>query len=195
MEFSDLVTLVLIGVALWTLIPRHIRHALRSGLEPSIIVLSESIRELTYYGWKFFTRFIYRVMIGRYPDDVVIVNQDDDEGEIVDVAPVVAATPQNNNNGIATPQNDSNDLLLQSKAESLAIMVKAGKIGETDGIKLIFGVGPSSSNPRYLAARDALKKELEKLDNPYPRRTPEQEAKRKALGLDTKFRVRNKIKA
>ncbi len=193
MDVGDLVTIILIFVALWTFIPRHIRHALKSGLEPSIIVLSDAIRELTHYGWKLFTHIIYRLLIGHYPDDNVIVNQSDDDADYVDIAPV-ATTPQNNNNGIATPAMDSNALLLQAKAESLAKMVKAGKIGETDGIKLIFEVSPSSSNPRYIAARAALKTALEKLDNPYPHRTAEQAETRNVLGLETRLNPRAKAK-
>lgn len=92
-------------------------------------------------------------------------------------------TQQNSNNGIATPTTDSNALLLQAKAATLAAMVKAGKVGETEGIKLVFGVAPSSSNPRYIAARAALKEELAKLDPPKFRMTPEQENARAALGL------------
>ncbi len=92
-------------------------------------------------------------------------------------------TLQNNNNGIATPTTDSNELLLQAKAQALAAMVKAKKIGETDGIKLVFGVAASSSNPRYIAARAALKAELERLDNHFPNQTPEQKANRQELGL------------
>jgi hypothetical protein len=91
---------------------------------------------------------------------------------------------QDSNNGIATPATDSNALLLQNTAANLATMVKAGKIGETEGIKMLFGVLPSSSNPRYIAARAALKEELAKLDPPKFRMTPEQENARNALGLN-----------
>jgi hypothetical protein len=82
-------------------------------------------------------------------------------------------TQQNADNGVATPQNDSN-ALLRAKAEALAAMVKAGKIGETEGIRIVFGVAPSSSNPRYLAARAALKSELERLSPPKYRALDEQ---------------------
>lgn len=98
--------------------------------------------------------------------------------------PPATTTLQNSNNGIAMPATDNNALLLQAKAEALATMVKAGKIGETEGIKLIFGVAPSSSNPRYITARAALKEELAKLDPPKFRMTPEQENARAALGLN-----------
>jgi len=108
-------------------------------------------------------------------------NSNDDDPLYADNSPATT-TPQNNNNRVATPQLDSN-ALLQTRAADLAKMVHAGKIGETEGIRLIFGCAPSSSNPKYIAARAALKKELEKLTNPYPYRTPEQEQRRKELEL------------
>jgi hypothetical protein len=99
-------------------------------------------------------------------------------------APILPATTTTatSNNGIAITQNDSNGLLLTAKAEALAALVKAGKVGETEGIKLVFGVSPSSSNPRYQAARAALKAELAK--NNYPPLRPEQQALRQHLGLE-----------
>lgn len=93
-------------------------------------------------------------------------------------------SPQYSNNGIATPTTDSNALLLRAKAETLAALVKAGKVGETEGIKLIFGVAPSSSNPRYIEARAALKEALARLDPPKFNITPEQQQNREALGLN-----------
>lgn len=80
----------------------------------------------------------------------------------------VAAAPQQPANAATIDCNAelfSNPLLLQTTAANLAKMVRAGKIGETEGIKLLFGVRPSSTNPRYLAARDALKAELAKLES------------------------------
>lgn len=110
-------------------------------------------------------------------DDDVLGNNDDPE-----IHPATT-TPAISNNGVAMPATDSNDLLL-GQARALAAMVKAGKIGETEGIKLIFGVSPSSTNPRYIAARAALKEELAKLEPPKFRMTPEQEKARAALGLN-----------
>jgi hypothetical protein len=95
---------------------------------------------------------------------------------------LATTSQQNNNNGIATSQPDDN-VLLQVRAADLAKMVHAGKIGETEGIRLIFGCAPSSSNPKYITARAALKVELDKLVNPYPHRTTEQEQLRRELGL------------
>lgn len=181
MNLSDLVTIGLVCVALWTFIPRHIRRALRLGLEPTVVVVADSVRSGTRVGWKLFTRLAYKVLIGRDIDAPVIVNSMESDDEKEDIA-LPATKQQNNNNVIATPATDSNALLLQNTARNLAIAVKAGKMTETEGIKLFFGVSPSSSNPRYLAARAALKAELEKLDPPkYRGLSSEQEALRQQL--------------
>ena len=104
------------------------------------------------------------------------------------VAPPLATTATTEQQSIATPATDSNDLLLRNEAATLAKLVKAGKVGETEGIKIIYGVAPSSSNPRYLKARAMLKEELAKLEGGTKyHRTPEQAAevqkKREELGL------------
>ena len=74
-------------------------------------------------------------------------------------------TPATSNNGVATPQLDSN-ALLRVQAVALAKMISAGKVGETEGIRIVFGCAPSSSNPKYIAARAVLKAELAKLNGP-----------------------------
>lgn len=94
-------------------------------------------------------------------------------------------TPQNDNNGIAITATETNALLFAERANVLAAMVQAGKVGETEGIKIVFGVGPSSSNKTYQAAREMLKARLARMQpEKYPLLTPEQEAARKALGLN-----------
>lgn len=83
---------------------------------------------------------------------------------------------------IAIEGNERNALLFAGKADALAAMVYAGKIGETEGIKLVFGVGPSSTNKTYLTAREMLKARLARLQPTKPL-TPEQAALRTELGL------------
>ncbi len=63
---------------------------------------------------------------------------------------------------IAITQNEPNALLLHARADALAALVVAGKVGETEGIKLVFGASPSSSNRTYLDARTALKAAIAK---------------------------------
>lgn len=74
-------------------------------------------------------------------------------------------TPQNSNNALQSGATSSNELL-RGQARVLAAMVKADKVGETEGLKIAFGVSPSSTNPRYIAARAALKLELARLESP-----------------------------
>lgn len=88
----------------------------------------------------------------------------DDDGETPDYrrASVAATTATTQQQPIATPTTDSNALLLQAKAEALAALVEEGIVTETKGLQIVFGVRPSSTNPRYIAARAALHAELEK---------------------------------
>lgn len=123
------------------------------------------------------------------PEDrpVDYVDEDNEEPALSPVAPLVAATPQNPRNVIAMSATDRNELLLVAKAEALAALVKAGKVGETEGIKIVYGLSPSGSNSRYTAARDALKQALADLEPRRYRTTPEEEAaiqdRRAELGL------------
>lgn len=122
--------------------------------------------------WTAISPMLYKLITGSVPDRVkqryiIVKEADEGDDEEDDFAPA-ATTATTQQQPIAMPQNDSNALLLHAKAEALAAMVKAGKIGETDGIKTVFGEKPSSTNPRYLAARDALKQALAELE-PGPR--------------------------
>lgn len=94
----------------------------------------------------------------------------------------VATTPQPATTALQSDATYGKGLL-DGQARALAIAVKEGRYRETEGIKAIFGVSPSSTNPKYIAARAALKAEIEKLNNPYPQRTQEQENQRRELGL------------
>lgn len=183
MELQDLITIALVLVCAWTFIPRHLRRAFRSGLEPAVIAFAETMRDASRAVGKALTHLAYRGLLGvPVPEKITVKpNADEDENGIV-VEP--ATKQQNNNNTIATPATNDNALLFQQRAADLALAVRAGKIGETAGIKLYFGVSPSSTSPAYIAARAALKVELAKLDPPKYRRTPEIEAARKALGID-----------
>lgn len=81
----------------------------------------------------------------------------------------VAGSLQQNNNATTIDWNalqDNNALLLQHQAATLAKLVKAGVVGETKGLQIVFGVRPSSTSRAYQEARDALKAELAKLEPP-----------------------------
>lgn len=85
---------------------------------------------------------------------------------------------------IAIDNNERNALLFAAKADALAAMVHAGKVKETEGIKIVYGVSASSSNKTYLLAREMLHARLARLaPEKYDRLTSEQEALRVQLGL------------
>ncbi len=86
----------------------------------------------------------------------------------------VAGVLQQNNNATTTDckeESGNNALLLQHQAATLAKLIKAGVVGETKGLQIVFNVKPSSTSRAYQEARDALKAELEKLEPPI-RHTP-----------------------
>lgn len=107
----------------------------------------------------------------------------DESGAEVDDESLTTTTLQNDNNSIAITTTEHNALLFAAKADALAALVHAGKVGETEGIKLVFGVGPSSSNKTYQAARELLKARLARLQPEKFKLTPEQEQFRERLGL------------
>lgn len=183
MEWGDMLLIALVLIGVWTFIPRHIRRAAWAAFSPALSALLDTLHDGASVARKSITHVAYRGLLGVPVPPPITVKAEEVDDEIEDVV-LSTTSPQNNNNAIATPATDSNALLLQQRAADLAIMVKAGKVGETEGIKLFFGVSPSSSNPRYIAARAALKAELTKLDPPKFRTTPEIDAARDALGLN-----------
>lgn len=72
----------------------------------------------------------------------------------------------NEQQSIAITATERNALLFAGQVDALAALVHAKKIGETEGIKIVFGVSPSSTNKTYLAARAMLKARLERLQSP-----------------------------
>lgn len=105
-----------------------------------------------------------------------------------DPAPDPPATKmkQEDNNGIVMDTTEYNALLFAAKADALAAMVHAGKVGETEGIKIVFGVGPSSTNKTYQTAREMLKARLARLAPEKFPLTAEQQAVREGLGLSNR---------
>lgn len=83
---------------------------------------------------------------------------EEEEEDDIDVAATTATTQQQS---IAIQQNERNALLFQQQARDAAKLVRSGICGETKALQIIFEVRPSSTNPRYIAARAALKAELE----------------------------------
>jgi hypothetical protein len=97
--------------------------------------------------------------------------------------PPATTTPRNDGNGTAISTTEYNALLFAAKADALAAMVHAGKVGETEGIKIVFGVGPSSTNKTYQTAREMLKARLARLAPDKFKLSTEQKALRDELGL------------
>lgn len=123
MEWADLITITLVLVALWTFIPRHIRVALRSGLAPAVVVLSESVLSVASIGVKALTHVAYRGLLGVPIPPPITVNsgEDEDEKEIA-VEPVVTVDTAELF-PIATPNNEYSDELSKIRFEERARVV------------------------------------------------------------------------
>lgn len=105
---------------------------------------------------------------------------EDERGVVGAVAPLA----KNGANVIATPQNDNNDAVVIA---ALARLVAAGKVGQTDAIKVGLGVAPSSTSVRYAEVRNAMRAEVERLKGAEGAQfnlTPEQVEWRKKMGLE-----------
>lgn len=74
------------------------------------------------------------------------------------------ATPETRNNGVAMGETERNLLLRRGQAKALAKLIEAGKVSETEGLKIVYGVSPGSSQ----AYRDvrALLKEMQAPEYP-----------------------------
>lgn len=142
-----------------------------------------SVLEATWYGVKVVlapAREHARPALFR--DDYVAGRADDqnDQGVVAHVAE--PATRQQH--PIAITQNDNNDAVAIAP---LARLVAAGKVTQTDAIKIGLRVSPSSTSARYAEVRDALRREVEALntaEQPQYHLTPAQQAWRRRVGLD-----------
>jgi hypothetical protein len=186
MDIDGLITIALVCVALWTFVPRHIRHALRSGLEPSIIVIAESVRVGTRYAWKVITHLAYQLLIGRTPNNNVIVNQEDatTNEDDSDFSPVSEPKLQSEIGEIPrrVAENDNESISLGENMAAARAVV-SGKLGLTEAVKILTG---AKSGEKYQKRTREVKALIEKMQNQYPRRTPEQEELRSALGIAKK---------
>lgn len=69
---------------------------------------------------------------------------------------------------IAIQQNDTNEALLLARADALAALIVADKVKQTEGIKLVFGLSPSSTNKLYSDAVAAVKASVARRQMRYP---------------------------
>lgn len=86
-----------------------------------------------------------------------------DAAKRAETAPKPFRTAETPISPVATPQNEDAAPFQNVDFGMLARLVRAGKIGETDCLKIALGVKPGSS-AEYQAARDGLKKALQELD-------------------------------
>lgn len=141
-------------------------------MDLNAIVMLGSILFGLFAGWRIVRRWIRAAH-----DRAQSVNASASEGDVVmsrsrpvrdpkhAIVSNGATTATYQTQSVATAQNDRNELLLRNKAEALAAMVKAGIVGETKGIKIVYGCGPSSDPASlYQRARMMLKEELQRLD-------------------------------
>lgn len=64
MGLEDWAIVGLILLALWTFVPRHLRHAIQSGLGPSIDAAAQEIRGAIRAGGRLLTALAYRGLLG-----------------------------------------------------------------------------------------------------------------------------------
>jgi hypothetical protein len=176
MEWSDVVLVVGVGVALWTFLPRHIRHTLRSGLEPTVIIMADTVRAAVGRVWPAIVGGLYRVLIGRSVEL-------SDDGALVAPVSLPVSEPKLNNEIAETPRPVGE---IHAESFTLGIntavarMVAARKVGLTDGVKI---GADAKSGERYQKHSREIQEIVKDLEDRYPRRTPEQENMRKALGI------------
>ena len=104
-----------------------------------------------------------------------------------DEKPAVSAVKRNDESSessAAMPKVEGDEKFqFQDGFMVLAALVKAGKVGETEGLELAFKV-KSGGSPRYKIARGRLTEALSKLDQPqYPPLTEAQRATRQEMRL------------
>lgn len=101
-----------------------------------------------------------RAIVGRYVTTAAHISPPAPAPQVGPAAGVSPRneTPETAETRVATGEIERNTLL-RAKAEALAALVAAGKVGETDGLRLVFGVSPGSS-AAYREAQAALKAAL-----------------------------------
>jgi hypothetical protein len=177
MEWGDVITLVLVLVALWTFMPRHFRHVLRGAIVPALSAVVDMIRAckapVVYVA--------YRVLLGRYPPSYYVENDDAAEELMYQEPPFSAG--ETNAETAETPHLNAEtvaETFTLGEIEALARLVAAGKLGLTEAVKI---GADAKSGERYQQRSRAIKARVEDLRDKYPQRTSDQETKRRELGL------------
>lgn len=184
MQWSDLITITLVLLALWTFIPRHVRRAAWSGLAPGAAALLDSLHELATIARNAAAHVAYRGLLGvPVPADGT---HDDDEPEPLrsDEIPLPAAVEPPENRSVNLPELALNAIEVAAVQRMIAHNKTAAKPSKSSTIHAGFGVsrGGSAAYTRASLIYDTLFGP----PNPavvYRERTPEQELLRKELGL------------
>lgn len=123
MELQDLITIALVLLCVWTFIPRHIRVALRSGLEPAVATLADAARDVSRVVAKVITHVAYRGLLGEPVPDTIMVKSEEVDDECEDAVEPVVTTDTAALFPIATPDNEYSDELSKIKFEERARVV------------------------------------------------------------------------
>jgi hypothetical protein len=188
MDWGDVLLIALVSWALWTFIPRHIRRALRSGVSPAVVALSEAVLDMVSIAGKVLTHLAYKLLIGNVPMSSSVRDEEEIEPEPEpprsDEFSLPAATEPRANGSANLAE------LQLNAAEVAAIhrMIEHNKVSakpsKSSTIQAGFGVsrGGSGAYTRASLIYDAL------FGVPVPavkyrQRTPEQDALRQQLGI------------
>jgi hypothetical protein len=178
MDFQDLITIALVVVCVWTFIPRHLRRALRSGLEPAVVTLADAVRDGSRVALKVLTHVAYKLLIGNVPMSSSAAGDDDDLSSEDGLSPPKhkSETPET----LRRVGETSEETFTFAETEALARLVASGKLGLTDAVRI--GAG-AVSGEKYQKRSREIKAAVARLQERYPQRTPEQEQLRQQLGI------------
>jgi hypothetical protein len=175
MDWGDVLTVLLVIVALWTFLPRHFRQSLRAGLEPAVIALADAVREGAHVAAKYVTALAYRVLIGR---DITSIEHAPEPIE----SPVFEAKLNSETAETLRPVAETDtESFTFGATTALARLVAAGKVGLTDAVKI---GADAKSGEKYQKRSREIKAAVDRLQTKYPHMTPEQAALRKELGIE-----------
>lgn len=173
MDVQLALSLLVMGLVLWALIPRPIRVSLRGGLGPLVHALADGVRAIARPVW----RGVYGVLCRLYGVDpsedagpVVTSSARDERPAFPAVHPApapigAAAAPavQSHRPPVtdgASPAPGAALALTEEELQAVQRMLYAWRraqafgdtLSKTDAIKAGWGLGRSGSNPRYLRA-------------------------------------------
>lgn len=166
MDAVGVLTLLVIGLVLWTFVPEPARLAVRGGLGPLVHALAGGVRAVArpmlgalgaLLRWVFDVKDIDQIRPGGR--QVVMTRGDAREGGDPTLSPPVFATkriaeiPQEIQPN--SPETGDLDFIDPKLVERLAALVASGKLGKTDAIKIGLQLPSGEKYQRGKAALDA----------------------------------------